>query len=87
MPKKKAAPKKKGESTRVQPSRRKGWLICDRCSTTLEFIDNGADGWPQHRCVDPTSRISEIRPFTTWSDTDPKPPLPKRETPYPAGWL
>lgn len=72
MPKKKAAPKAAPPPKII--GKRRGWLICERCGLTVEHTE-GRDGWPLHRCADPRNRISEIRPFTTWTDQDPKTPI------------
>jgi hypothetical protein len=75
MPKKKAAP---APDTPKPKGKRRGWLLCDRCTLTVEHTE-GPEGWPLHRCT--AGRISEVRPFDRWSDKDPKPPLTSTPSP------
>lgn len=70
MPKKKAAPPAPDKPK--TKSKRRGWLLCDRCSLTVEHTE-GSEGWPLHRCKG--TRLNEIRPFTSWTERDPKPPM------------
>jgi hypothetical protein len=68
MPKKATPPSK--------PFKARGWLVCDTCAVTVEYHSLGegptADGgWPLHRCG------YDVRPFTTWTADDPKPPINK----------
>jgi hypothetical protein len=48
------------------PAKRRGWLVCDQCTMTLEF-NEGPGPWPQHRCG------LDIRPFDHWTPDSPHP--------------
>ena len=67
---------KKATPTSTRPIKLRGWLTCSNCRVTAEFhsLGQGAamdGGWPMHRCG------YDVRPFTTWTVEDPKPPIYK----------